>query len=926
MPLKKLTVFFVLLLLVCGNAIAQQGTVKGIITDTFNNTNLEYSSILLVKKDSTIYKFTRSKNDGSFQFNNIAAGTYKIVITHKTYADYNDEITVGNDEVNIGKIKMLLTANLLADVTVVSKIAAMRMRGDTLEYKTDSFKVRAGASVEDLLKVLPGIQVDKDGNITAQGQKIEKVLVDGEEFFGNDPTMATKGLQADALDKIQVFDKKSDQAEFTGIDDGNGTKTLNLKLKEDRKKGYFGKLDLAGGTNDRFSNTGMFNAFKGKRKLSAYGLMSSTGQMGLNWEDREKFGGGEDLEYDETMGYFTGGSEWDEFDNDRYYGQGLPTSWAGAVHYSNKFDNDKQNINGSYRYNKLNTDAYSSSFTQSLLQGKYFYTRDTTDNFSTKQKHAASGVYDFQIDSSTSIKIKLNGNITNSRNNSLYNSVALEEDGSKTNDSRRFSNTDADLKKMNASILFRKKFKKAGRTVSLNIANTVTDNASEGYLNSTNNFYTAGTISSTQIIDQFKDNASETNSFTSKIIYTEPLSPRVFMEVNYGLRFNKDESKRLSYNKDVTGKYTELDATFSNNYEYNFTIYSGGLMFKYNGKKLTASAGSDVANTSFKQKDLLANTTISQNVNNLFPRAQLNYKITSTTRLAFSYNGNTRQPTITQIQPIQNNNDPLNIAVGNPDLKQQFTNNFRINFNKWKLIPESGFYLNGNFTQTSNAINRNETITADRKRTYQFVNTDGNFNYNSYIGHYRKIKWLEGYLNINAGMNGARNINFINGEKNTTTTFYPNVNIGLNKHKENKYSFYVSTGANYNFAKSTINIDEPTKYWTYNVNANAYIQLPWKLEISVDNNFQIREKINEFDTNNDVFLVNAFIGRKILKNDKASIRLQGNDILNQNKGFDRFNDANTFRQNNYNTITRYFSLNFIWNFSKTPGGASVAAE
>jgi hypothetical protein len=213
--------------------------------------------------------------------------------------------SASNEAKDLGNVMMTLEANLLADVTVRTKIAAMRMKGDTLSYAADSFHVRQGASVEDLLKVLPGIQVDKSGNITAQGEKVQKVLVDGEEFFGDDPTVATQNLQADALKEVQVFDKKSDQAEFSGIDDGQKTKTINLKLKDDKKKGYFGKLDVGAGTDERWNNAGMINDFKGKKKISAYGIMSSTGRTGLNWDEQNSYGeSGGGLEFNDDFGGF----------------------------------------------------------------------------------------------------------------------------------------------------------------------------------------------------------------------------------------------------------------------------------------------------------------------------------------------------------------------------------------------------------------------------------------------------------------------------------------------------------------------------------------------------------------------------------------------------------------------------------------------
>ena len=312
-----------------GIASAQSNSIKGTVVDTLNKQNLSNSTVTLLRaKDSVLVKFTRTDKDGKFELKNLPAGNHVLMIKYPAFADYFDAINIKEPSTDIGNIRLTLKSKLLEDVMVRTKIAAIRLKGDTIEYKADSFKVSAGASVEEMLRKLPGLQVDKDGNITAQGTKVEKVLVDGEEFFGDDPTMATKNLQADAIDKVQVFDKKSDQAAFTGIDDGQSKKTINLTLKEEKKKGYFGKAELKGGFDDRWSNSLMVNAFKGKRKLSGYGIMSSTGTTGLNWGDRDNYGGASNMEYNADEGYFMISGGGDDFDNGggTFGGEGIPKS------------------------------------------------------------------------------------------------------------------------------------------------------------------------------------------------------------------------------------------------------------------------------------------------------------------------------------------------------------------------------------------------------------------------------------------------------------------------------------------------------------------------------------------------------------------------------------------------------------------------
>ncbi len=322
--MRKTTLLTLALLAVFSCSYSQKTVVKGMVTDTLDKQNLHHAVISLLRsKDSVLYKFTRSDEKGNFELNNIAPGKYLVTVSYPTYADYSDNIsTNGTDPIDLGKISMTTKAHLLEDVVVRQKIASIRMKGDTLEFIADSFKVKEGASVEEMLRRLPGMQVDKDGNITANGEKIEKVLVDGEEFFGDDPTIATKNLQAASVDKVQVFDKKSDQAAFTGIDDGNSKKTLNLKLKDSYKKGVFGKLEIAGGPDDKWNNSIMANAFKGNRKLSFYGVMSSTGKVGLDWNEIGQYGDNSGMQsgISSDGGMFISISG-DEFSGGGFYGQ-----------------------------------------------------------------------------------------------------------------------------------------------------------------------------------------------------------------------------------------------------------------------------------------------------------------------------------------------------------------------------------------------------------------------------------------------------------------------------------------------------------------------------------------------------------------------------------------------------------------------------
>ncbi len=934
--MKKNLTLLAILVFFTSVVFSQSSFIKGTITDTLNRQNLANTVISLIgAKDSVLVKFTRSDKAGNFELKNVPAGNFFLLISYPAYADYVFPVTLHDTAAeDVGVIKMTLKSKLLEEVLVRSKVAAVRMKGDTIEYRADSFKVREGASVEEMLRKMPGLQVDKDGKITAQGEKVEKVLVDGEEFFGDDPTMATKNLQAEAIDKVQVFDKKSDQAAFTGIDDGSKSKTLNLTLKEDKKKGYFGKVELASDFKNRWNNNVMVNSFKSKRKLTLYGIMSSTGKTGLSWEENSKYGENNNMEYNEDGGYFfsQGGDEFDNYGS--FSGEGLPTSWSGGAQYSRKFDNDKQNFNGSYRYNKLNTIGGGNTISQSILPDNVFYNKETTNAQSTKQRSSFNGTYEWQIDSFTSIKIKGNGYAGTKQSVSGYTNESIDNFGNRIQGLRTTS-ADGTNSSINSNFLLRHRFRKPGRTVSLAFDQQSKSTNTTGFLYSVNQFSDKTALKNIDTVDQKKINDIVNSGYYTRLAYTEPVVKNVFLELSYGIRISNSESKKLSYDRNFAGKYENLNDSFSNNYQYHVLTNSGGMVWRYNTKKVTASAGGDIAQADFKQTDMLHQTNVKYNYTNFFPKSSFMYKFNANSRFNINYNGSTRQPSIEQVQPVKDNTNTLNIAVGNPNLKQEFQHRFNLNFNSYKVLKQRGFGIYANFNTTSNSISTNETtiVAGDSAgiRTYQYVNLNGNYNGYSGGGYNFKIQKIDlsFYIGYNINVNRNNNIvstlnnNVLTSLKNRTDNNSYGINIGSYKFKEKKFDINYNGEIKYNTSSSSVNTSIKTHYITHSHNLYLNLTLPKKFEVNTSVEANFRQKTALFTANNNVVLWNAYIGRKILKNDKGMISIRANDILDQNRGYNRFFDSNVLREQTYQTLRRYFLLAFTWNFSKNPGGNTM---
>lgn len=922
----RISLLFILLVALSTTTFAQSYIVKGKVSDTLNMNALQNASITLIHaEDSVLETFTRTKEDGSFLLNVSAKGKYILLTVFPGFVDFVDKIEVKDDSpLDLGEIPMISRTNLMKEFVFTDQFAAIKIKGDTVEYVADSFKVKDNATVEELLKKLPGLQVDKDGNIQAHGQKVEKLLVDGEEFFTDDPAVVSKSLQAKAIDKVQVFDKKSEQAEFTGIDDGEVTRTVNLKLKDNMKTGYFGKVVAGGGAGDDqnyFENQAMLNYFKGKMKVAAFGIIANTGKIGLGWEDRDKFGGGDqNTTYEDGVMYTTSSNDEFESWSGKYNGRGFPKAWTGGLHFSNKWNEDIHHLSGNYRYAKQNIESIDNTFTQIILDKSQQFSDQSEDEFKSGQRHKVDGMYEWKTDSLSTLKLTASVNHTNSRNNSKYRQYNMDEVGDTILDNTRLINNDATTKRLLSSLTWKKKFNKKRRTFLLSLSERYEESESTGFLNSVNiSKLNNGTP---VLVDQKKDNASSTLALGGNAVYTEPLTKAMAISVEYRLSVNNSSSERSTFNKQNPNAdtYSVLDDTFSNNYAYNIVTHTGGTNLSWDYKKLDFSVGVSAANTNFTQRDLRVDTAFSYGIVNLFPKASLKYKISKQTSIRFNYYGNTRQPTIQQVQPLQDNINPNNRSIGNSNLKQEFRNRFSVNANDYKMLSGRWIYFYSNITLIDNSISRSESIDSVGSRTYQYINVDGNYNAYAGGGIGKRITKLNGRIGGNFNTSINRTNNQINGVKNVSdfNSYSGGINLGYET-KDEKIDVSLSSDLTYNDNKASIGT--ATSYWTMEHTLDVEIELPWKLEIGTDFNWYIRERTVVFDKNNNVFRWNAYVSKKFLKNDELELRASVFDILNQNVGFSRYANSNQITENNYNTIRRYGMVTLTWNFTKMAAGA-----
>ncbi|WP_121812941.1 outer membrane beta-barrel family protein [Mucilaginibacter kameinonensis] len=929
----KITFIGVLLLCLGFNtSFAQTGySIKGKVADTVANTNLINASVsVITAKDSILQKFTRIKDDGTFTINNLNKGKFILVATYPGYADFVERFALDSAHTthNFGRISMLLKERLLQEVIVKGKAAAIKIKGDTTEFNPAAYNIQPNSKVEDLLKQLPGIEVDKDGKITAQGQTVKKVLVDGEEFFGDDPTLVTKNLRADMVDKVQLYDKKSDQAAFTGIDDGVKDKTINIKLKEDKKNGYFGKLDGGIGTDGYYQGQALFNRFKGKQKFSVYGTLGNTGKTGLGWEDNNKYGGGGGMEFGDDGGFyiFGGGDDLDSFDG-RYNGEGKPVARTGGAHYDTKWNNDKESINTNYKIGSLTVDGTKNTQQQNNFPGNISNVNSDQNNHNYMFRQKLDVNYQVKIDSMQNLKITADGTLKNSNTRSNFATQTRRLDGSLINSNDRENSANVDGKVFNANAFYTKKFKKKSRTLSVNFRTAYNESDSKGFLKSNTQFYdSVGTYVNKDTIDQYKVNKTKSTNINTNITYTEPLAKDFTLALSYALAVNNATADRRTFNKPVSSAaiYTALDSVYSSDYKLNQLSNQGGAVFNMQKQKYSFNFGTKVAGVKFKQVDEFGRIAdLVRNFTNWYPQASFQYKFSKQSSIRVSYNGNTTQPNIDQIQPVRINTDPLNIQEGNADLKPSFTNRYNISYNSYKVISNQYIWISGSYSTTSNPIVSNvmrDTTTGIS--TYKSSNLKNKSTNNFWVNTYfeRKIPGI----GINAGLevyaNGNTYYNMSNDVLNETKSYSYSGSVRLSKYKEKKYDAWVSAGPTYTINSSSLNTILNNNGRGFNANGGFNIYLPGKFQIGSDGNYTYNAPTKSFPQDFRRFLWNANISRTFFK-DALKASVTGNDLLNQNTGYNRTGSANVLTQERYTTIRRYFMFSLTWDFNKVGGGA-----
>jgi hypothetical protein len=929
--MKKL--FLLLLFIVPATVFAQKLNIKALVTDAEAAPLPFATAMILQAKDSSLVTFSRTDDKGALEFKNLNPGNYLLKITFVGFANFFQSIPDGKTGLlELGTLKMQSASKQLQEVTIEGERNAVTIKKDTIEFNASSFKTnKPNASTEDLLKRMPGMEVDRDGAIRVQGESVQRVTVNGKQFFGTDPKLATRNLPADAVESVQVFDRQSDQAAFSGIDDGQREKTINLKIKDKYLTSNFGNATVGAGVDNqnqlRYENKATFNRFTPKTQLSFLGMGNNVNQQGFSPGDFANFsgmtrsgggggGGGGGMRFGGGGGGFGGGVPIN-FGGRQF---GFLSNWAGGVNFNRQF-NPKTELNGSYFYNHSDQAQDQRVEQENFIPGRSFNSDQQTGSRNLTNSHRGTFILDQRLDSMNSFR--LTSNLSYSQTDQAVNSLSetFNAAGSLQNDSRRDTYNATNSLTMTNNLLLRHRFQKRGRTLSANLIFNFSNSNSNGTLEALNQFYLpSGALAQRQPISQVNGQVSDSRTLGANVSYTEPLGKRKYLEVNYNFSNTRNDVDRQVFDLREGGR-REFNTNLSNVFNNDFVYHRPGANFRLVRDKWNFNAGFNVQASLLNGQLVLRQTEINRQFTNVLPVLRFNYNFSTTRSIRFEYETSVQEPSITQLQPVVDNTDPLNISVGNPDLRPEYNNRLRFDFRSFNPVSGINFFglVFANYTQNSiiNAVN----IDRQFVRTTMPVNVRDRTALTGVLNFGFPVKKLNSRLNVGSRSTYTRLINLLNDQENFTS----NYNLGGNVRYQFNYKEWVDlalTGdwtyqqnvfSNAGQPGGTQQQNQTTLNQTYG--ADVTFGLPWGLRLVNDFDYII---FNNQTTGfrQSIPLWNISLSKFILKDKKGELKFTAVNALDRNIGLSQQVTANFVQQSVINTLGRYFMLSFTYSLNK----------
>ena len=905
------------------SAAHAQLTITGMLKDTANEAISTATVMLLNPKDSTLANYTSSDSKGNFSFKNVKKTNYILKTSHISFMPREILIKPTEErEINLGVIEMKPIANFLMEVVIKEARAPIFIKGDTVEYDASTFKVAPGSTVEDLLRKLPGIDVDAEGNISTMGKDVRTVYVDGKSFFGNDPKVVTQNLDAQAVSKVQVFTEKSEQEKITGLADGSNEKVMNLELKEEYKKGYFGKASLGYGMGQSDPNwrhcwlgKGNFNWFTDKQQLSFIGYGNNLNQSNLDWSDMSEFRG-QSMQTGRDNGDFgfdaRSGMRFGTFFSYGESGSGFSNNGGGGVNY-NYYDK-KVKFNAGYLYtiNQTFSDVFSKR--ETFLQDSTFWRIDTTNNTNLRQNHDFSTRFEYQIDSSNNIVVRANlGYIPNKRNyitNQLYQTPELID----INHLSIKNDYENDNLNFDVLTIYDHKFKKKGRTFAVSGFYNYKDGNNLETIDNINEFF-SGSESDKIKFWVKNDKNSTDHTAKSSLLYVEPLGKRFSILGFYNFK------NTLSFNNNTSTDNNEIEIDSLWLHYRNNTLYNRvGASVNYGHNGLTFTLGgafqSLILNATCETKPQFTEKLDLKPYNNFIPYFSTYLELPKNMYLNASYSYSVNEPDVSYLFPMPDLSNTLYKILGNPNLTPERAHDLSASYNIWNSASMFSFYLGANAKFYTNQIVYNQSVDFVEDQGYVTVSTPANvkggnnFNTNIWTNFPIVKTILTMSLSVRGGISNSPV--FINEIENNTNSKNYGSNLSFNLTVKQRLTFSVGANVAQTFTKYSIQTDRDQSYINYGVWGQAKWQVFKKTYLEGSYSFyNYTNKKLEFNQN--IHRLNLSVRQVIGKKNQWELRLAAIDILNQNEYISQIARSNYIEYRTAPTLSRYFMLTASYN-------------
>lgn len=885
--------------------------ITGTLTEADTQKPLESATVYVERaKDSTLVTYTISDQNGAFSVQErVGVEDLTIYISYVGYETFQKNITVTSEEINLGIIQMNLDANTLDEVVLKSR-APITIKRDTLEFNVKSFKTKKDANVEDLLKKLPGVEVDPDGQITVNGKPVNKILVNGKPFFGDDPTITTRNLTKEIIEKVQVTDTKTDAEAFAGEASDGQNKTINLTIKEENNKGVFGRVAAGGGTDDRYEFAGFFNHFDNDQRISVLAGGNNINSAGFSFgEIRKMFGGGRSI-FTSSDGSF--GIDGRSFGG----GQGVVRSKNAGANYADSYG-EKVEISADNFYAGSNSEDRSSTQRENILPDRRFFTNSNSESFTENNNNNTNVRLDIKPDSTFLINVRPSFTYGIGNRRSTSNEASRNQNNELLNQADVFSFSENISRNFRNGLDITKKFGDKGASVSLDIDTEFENNDAEQFLESNTEVF--GDSPSVLERNQFTDSKFTLESYNASVRYRMPIiANTLYLNPSFSHREdvrNSTEST-FDFNKE-TQEFSEFNQGLSTNFRYTNRRSTPSLGLQYNTEKINANVSASYVLRTLENTDQLRpQTSFEQDFEAVEFNSYLNYRFNPKASLYANYRVSNRPPEIDQLQPFQDVTDPLNSITGNPNLEPANDHSMYAGYNAFDFQNGTGFgfWTNASFTQ--NQVVPQTIVDENLVRTTTYTNVDGNYYFYG-NGNYSKKFKLDTIREVKTraamAVSTNRNINFNNGVQYAANsiTYTPDFRVTFTWKKFFEFipSYRVS------FTNTTFDLAsfEDQKFVRHNAGLETATFFPEKLEWRNNIDYSYNPDVAAGFQRSVVFW-NSTLAYSVLK-DQGTLTLKVYDLLGQNNNTRRTATANYIQDSQSLVLERYIMLSFSWKFN-----------